>query len=130
VGVDSGPQIADNRSKRGERVLAGDEWDRDPNVLIMRRVFAAIEARQAEFLDRVNIDRMDRGLRSARKMALQLFERVWAGAADAGVRLGEADTADLYVNCLAKVFHTRGIALPEGSLPGSDAVKKLMGGKA
>jgi hypothetical protein len=71
--------------------LAQDEWERDPGVLFMRRVFSAIEARQAELLERLNVLRTDRGLRSARKMALQLFERTRADAADRRVRLGEED---------------------------------------
>lgn len=106
--------------------MTGGEWEKDPGVLFMRRVFSAIEARQAEFLDRVNILRTDRGLRSARTMALRLFEQTWAGAANRGVRLGEEDAADLYVHCLAKVLHTRGIVVPVGSLHAGDVIKRLI----
>ena len=90
----------------------------------MRRVFAAVETRQAELLDRLNIHWMDKGLRSARSMALRLFEQVWARAANQGVRLGEEDAADLYVHCLAKVLGTRGIVAAAESLPGSDVNPK------
>jgi len=105
--------------------LADDEWDKDPGVLFMRRVFAAVETQQAELLGRLNIHRMDKGLRPARSMALDLFERIWARAANQGVRLGEEDAADLYVHCLAKVLHTRGIAVPAESLPVNDLIKRL-----
>jgi len=106
--------------------VAEDEWERDPGVLFMRRAFAAIEIRQGEFLGRLNIHWTDRGLRSARSMALHLFERTWAGAAKCGLRLGEEDAADLYVHCLAKVLHTRGIKAPAASLPRNDVIKRLM----
>lgn len=106
--------------------MALDEWEKDPRVRSMRRVFAAIERRQAELLERMNIDRVERGLRSMRKAALLLFERTWAGAADRGVRLGEEDAVDLYVHCLAKVLHTRGMSVPSESLPDNEAVKRLM----
>jgi hypothetical protein len=106
--------------------VAEDEWERDPGVQFMRRVFAAIETRQGELLERLNIHWTDRGLRSARSMALHLFERTWAGAAKRGQRLGEEDAGDLYVHCLAKVFHTRGIAAPAGFLPANDVIKRLM----
>ena len=68
---------------------AGDEWEKDPRVLSMRRVFAAIETRQADLLDRLNIYWMDRGLKVMRRTALRLFERIWAGAVDRGIRLGK-----------------------------------------
>ncbi|MGD0657860.1 MAG: hypothetical protein ABSD38_07315 [Syntrophorhabdales bacterium] len=105
---------------------AGDEWEKDPRVLSMRRVFAAIETRQAELLDRLNIHWMDRGLKVMRRTALRLFERIWAGAVDRGIRLGEEDAADLYVHCLASVLHTRGIPTPAESLPPNDVIKRLM----
>ena len=92
----------------------------------MRRVFAAIETLQAELLDRANVHWMDKGLRSMRKSTLYLFERIWAGAADRGVRLGEEDAADLYIHCLAKVLQTRGITVPAESLPCNDAVRRVM----
>jgi len=104
-----------------------DEWEKDPGVLFMRRVFAAVETRQAELLDRLNIHWMDKGLRSARSMALRLFEQIWARAANQGVRLGEEDAADLYVHCLAKVLGTRGIVAPAESLPGNDVIRRLIG---
>ncbi len=106
--------------------MAEDEWEKDPRVLSMRRVFAAIDARQAALLERLNIDWMDKGLKVMRRTALDLFERIWAGAVDRGVRLGEEDAVHLYVHCLASVLHTRGISVPAESLPGNDTVKKLM----
>ncbi len=106
--------------------MAEDEWEKDPGVLFMRRVFAAIETRQVELLRRSNIHWMDEGLRSARSTALRLFERIWARAVNQGIRLGEEDAADLYVHCLAKVLHTRGILVPAGSLPGNDLIKRLI----
>ena len=105
---------------------AGDEWEKDPRVVSMRRVFAAIEMRQAALLDRLNIHWMDRGLKVMRRTALHLFERIWAGAVDRGIRLGEEDAADLYVHCLASILHTRGISTPAESLPPNDVIKRLM----
>ena len=105
--------------------MAEDEWERDPGVLSMRRVFAAIEMRQNELLNRLNIHWTDKGLGSARRMALHLFEGLWAGAADKGIRLAEKDAADLYVHCLAKVLGTRGISAP-GALPANDVIERLM----
>jgi len=92
----------------------------------MRRVFAAIEMRQAALLDRLNIHRTDRGLKVMRRTTLHLFERIWAGTADRGVRLGEEDAADLYVHCLASVLSARGISTPAESLPPNDAIKRLV----
>ncbi len=106
--------------------MAEDEWEKDPRVLSMRRVFAAIETRQAALLERLNIHWMDKGLKAMRRTALHLFERIWAGAVDRGVRLGEEDAADLYVHCLASVLRTRGISTPAESLPASDVIKGLM----
>jgi len=106
--------------------LGGDEWEKDPRVHSMRRVFAAIERRQAELLEQMNIDRKERGLKSMRKAALSLFERTWAGAADRGVRLGEEDAVDLYIHCLARVLHTRGMSVPAESLPDNGAIRRLM----
>ena len=103
-----------------------DEWEKDPGVLFMRRVFAAIETQQGELLDRLAIHWTDRGLRSARRMALHLFERIWAGAVSQGIQLAEEDAALLYVHCLARVLHTRGIVVPAESLPGNNMVKRLM----
>lgn len=106
--------------------MAADEWENDPNVLFLRRVFAAIERRQTELLGLLNVHWMDGGLRTARTMALRLFERTWAGRAKKGVRLGEEEAALLYAHCLVKVLHTRGISVPDGFLPGGDAIARLI----
>jgi hypothetical protein len=92
----------------------------------MREVFAAIERRQAELLDELNIRWADSGLRVARGMALHLFERAWSGAAERGIPVGKKTAADLYVHCLAKALQASGVTVPEGSLPESDIMKKLV----
>jgi hypothetical protein len=106
--------------------LGEEEWEKDPGVLSMRRVFAAIERCQAELLEQMNIDWKEKGLRSMRKAALLLFERTWAGASDRGVRLDGEDAVDLYVHCLARVLHTRGLSVPAESLPDNGAIRRLM----
>jgi|GEM_PF-371348 len=103
-----------------------DEWGNDPSVRRMRRVFAAIEARQARLLDGLKVHRFDKRLGQWRKMALHLFEQRSAGAARAGVGLTEKDLADLYIYCLAKVLSTRGITVPKVALPDNAAVAVLV----
>ena len=106
--------------------MEADEWGIDPGVQSMRRVFAAVEAGQDELLDRLTINTRDGRLGCARRIALDLFERTWAGAAGRGMQLGERDAADLYVYCLAKVLKTKGIVVPAALLPGNDAIERLM----
>jgi hypothetical protein len=103
-----------------------DEWGKDPGVESMRRVFAAIEARQEQLLDRLSIHRRDPRLGSARRAALHLFERTWANAAGRGMQLKEQNAADLYAHCLARALRTKGIEVPPTLLPGNDAIERLM----
>ena len=106
-----------------------DEWGRDPSVQRMRRIFAAIDAKQARLLDGAGIHRFDKRLSRWRKAALRLFEQSWSGAVQAGVCLGEKDISDLYLHCLARVLGGRGVTIPDRALPVNPAVARIMGDK-
>ena len=103
-----------------------DEWGRDPAVRGMRRIFAAIEAAQGGFLDKLNIGPMDRRLGQWRRMALHLFEKTWADSERSGRSLDEKDVVDLYLHCLAWVLKSKGVVAPNGSLPDNLAVQHLI----
>ncbi len=106
-----------------------DEWGSDPSVQRMRRIFAAIDAKQAKLLVGAGVHRFDKRLALWRKSALRLFEQGFSKAMQTGACLGEKDVCDLYLHCLAQVLVSRGVAVPAGTLPDNPAVVRIMGEK-
>jgi len=102
-----------------------DEWDRDPSVQSMRRVFSFIEAAQQELLLCLNLSFLDRRLRRSREQALELFERTWSKAVRRGM-MSEKDAAPLYVHCLARTLRLAGVEVPEELLPRDEKVIRFL----
>jgi len=103
-----------------------DTWGRDPQVRYLRGVFAAIEKAQKGFLETVGVSPDDERLRRLRETALKLFERSWTFAAQRGLGGDENSAAVIYIFCLAGAMSTRGIDIPQGSLPTAPELKKLV----
>ncbi len=103
-----------------------DTWGRDPQVRYMRGVFAAIEKAQKGFLETAGVPSGDDRLRRFREMALKFFERSWAYAMQRGLGDDENSAAAIYIFCLARAMSTRGIDIPQGSLPTDPKLKKLV----
>ena len=103
-----------------------DDWGRDPSVWAMRRVFAAMEAAQREFIKNVGLSPFDPRMRRWRERALAAFEASWARSASAGVELGEGEAGALYVHCLGKIMTWEGIDVPAEILPLSEKFAKLL----
>ena len=104
----------------------GDEWGRDPSVRAMRRVFAAMEKEQKEFINTLGLSPFDPRMRQWRERALAAFEASWARSARAGVELGEGEAGALYVHCLGKIMTREGIEVPAEILPLSEKFAKLL----
>jgi hypothetical protein len=103
-----------------------DEWGRDPSVRAMRRVFAAMEAAQREFIKNVGLSPFDPRMRRWRERALAAFDASWAQAARTGVQLSETETGALYVHCLGKIMNREGIDVPAEILPRSEKLQKIL----
>ncbi len=102
------------------------QWEKEPSVRSMRRVFKNMETLQSELLDRLGIQSIDRRLGPVRKTALHLFEQAWSGSARRRIRLEEKDAGDLYVRCLAKALQTGGIAVPLTLLPNNRTAERAL----
>ncbi len=93
-----------------------DDWDQDPSVQSMRRVFAHMETAQEKLLGRLNISPYDNRLRRWREEARTLFERAYALAAKRGVALSEEYLASIYLHCLGQALSLDGIEIPSDAL--------------
>ena len=89
-----------------------DEWEHDPSVQMMRKVFSQMERVQEELLRDLKISPFDQRLRDGREHARDLFERLWPIATRQGIVVGERDAALLYVHCLAHALSQRGVEAP------------------
>jgi hypothetical protein len=103
-----------------------DEWGRDPSVQAMRRVFAAMEAAQREFIKNVGLSPLDPRMRRWRERALAAFDASWAQAARTGAQLSETETGAVYVLCLGKIMNREGIDVPAEILPRSEKLQKIL----
>jgi hypothetical protein len=103
-----------------------DEWERDPSVKRMRRVFARMEERQNELLSAVGIDPHDPRLRGWREKALPHFERCWRIGAGRGLKLSEERTAAVYLHCLAAQMTPDGVRVDPDVLPGDPEIESLV----
>jgi hypothetical protein len=103
-----------------------DEWGGDPSVRAMRRVFAAMEAAQKEFIANLGLSPFDSRLRRWRERTLAAFDSSWARAAGAGVELSEEDAGALYVRCLGKILTREGMDVPSEVFPKSEKIEKIL----
>ena len=103
-----------------------DDWGKDPSVRAMRRVFAAMEKAQKEFLKNLGLSPFDPRMRRWRARALAAFDAAWARSARAGVELGESEAGTLYVHCLGKIMTREGMEVPAGILPQSGKFKEIL----
>ena len=99
-----------------------DDWDCDPSVRSMRKVFAHMEASQKELLRRLNISPFDRRFRRIREEARVLFEQAWTKAIEKGAVLSEEDIASLYIHCLSRELSLDGINIPRDALPNDEKI--------
>jgi hypothetical protein len=111
---------------RESPVPGSDEWGGDPSVRAMRRVFAAMEAAQEEFIKNLGLSPFDQRLRRWRERGLAAFEVVWARAAGAGVDLSEEEAGALYVRCLGKTMIREGMDVALEILPQSEKIEKIL----
>ena len=102
-----------------------DEWDKDPSVQKMRKVFGSMENACRAFLKELQLSPFDPRLRQWRERALVIFERVWAYAARRGSTISEGNAADLYIFALSRVMVSEGIEISEGLFPQNPDVLKL-----
>jgi hypothetical protein len=103
-----------------------DEWGRDPTVRAMRRVFAAMEKEQKEFINHLGLSPLDPRMRRWRERALAAFDASWARNARTGVQLSETETGALYVHCLGNIMNREGIDVPAEILPRSEKLQKIL----
>ena len=103
-----------------------DEWGRDPTVRAMRRVFAAMEKEQKEFINNLGLSPLDPRMRRWRERALAAFDASWARNARTGVQLSETEAGALYVHCLGNIMNREGIDVPAEILPRSEKLQKIL----
>jgi hypothetical protein len=101
-------------------------WDQDPSVQAMRRVFSRMEIAQKELLKQLNISHFDERLRVWRQTALELFERSCANARQQNIALDEEKIAGIYLHCLARTIGSGDIAIARDSLPRDEKIEKLV----
>jgi hypothetical protein len=89
-----------------------DSWVLDPAVGRLRKIFALLEARQAEVLVRLGIPSLDPRVRPARELARRLWERAWARATYRGSELPETRIADLYEYAFLLAFRQQRVGPP------------------
>ena len=99
-----------------------DDWDQDPAVQSMRRVFAHMETAQGKLLGRLNISPYDDRLRRWREEARPLFERTCALAAKRGVVMSEENAASIYLHCLGQTLSLDGVEGPSDALPSDEGI--------
>ena len=103
-----------------------DEWGGDPAVKIMRRVFAAMESAQKEFLSETQISPFEPRLRGWRQGALTLFERSWAVARRRCLDMDEKRAAEIYIACLAHLMASQGVPVERKNLKAEKEVEEVI----
>lgn len=86
-----------------------DQWETDPEVMTMRRIFGHMEKAQQSLLASLGIETHDPRLRGWRERALPRFERCWRIAARRRLKVSEERAALLYLHCLAAEMNQDGI---------------------
>jgi hypothetical protein len=103
-----------------------DEWEMDPAVRTMRRIFVHMEDAQKSFLSALKIDPHDPRLRGWREKALSRFERCWRIASGKGVKLSEQRMAVVYLHCLAAQMSLGGVNLDSIVLQSDNEIELLV----
>ena len=103
-----------------------DPFGADPSVRALRRVFAALEAAQADFLARAGIPSLEPGLRAWREGALRRFQAAWPRAAAQGLVSGPEQAARLYLLALGRAMAAAGRAAPAELLPSEPGLERLL----
>ncbi len=104
-----------------------DQFGRDPQVQHLRRVFAQIEMKQDELLQRLGVSPSDYRLRRVREATLMSFEKAWMLASRSVDRaMGEEDIAVLYLYCLARILAGNRITVPAGVLPRDEKIESVV----
>jgi hypothetical protein len=110
-------------------VYLEDQFGSDPQVRYLRRIFAGMERKQSELLERIGVVPTDYRLKRIREAALKHFEKAWMLAGRRGIVETEDEIGDLYVHCLAKVLSGNRINVPGEFLSSntkiSDVVKEV-----
>lgn len=104
-----------------------DTFGHDPQVRYMRRVFACMEKKQNDLLEKIGINRRDERLRRFRETTLRLFERTWETAVQRDIVKNEDDAAVLYLYCFSYALSTRGIIVPADALPDHKEIRTFAG---
>ena len=86
-----------------------EQWDADPAVRTMRRIFGHMEEAQKSLLNGLEIDLHDPRLRSWRERALPRFERCWRVASQRGMKMTEQRAALVYLHCLSAEMNRDGV---------------------
>jgi len=86
-----------------------DEWGHNPQVQMMRRVFAAMENVQSEYLRSAGVGPYDPGLRRTRDIARLVFERAWPTLAGRADKTPEEEAGVLYLSCLKYALRKTGV---------------------
>ena len=106
-----------------------DQFGRDPQVRYLRRVFAGMERKQSELLERIGVVPTDYRLKRIREAALKHFEKAWMLAGRRGVVESEDEISNIYVACLARILSGNRINVPGEFLPSNarinDVVKEV-----
>jgi putative tricarboxylic transport membrane protein len=89
------------RSPKETAATQGDEWGRDPSVRAMRRVFAAMEKAQKEFINTLGFSPFDPRMRQWRERALAAFDASWARSGRAGAALATAAIGSFLAGAVA-----------------------------
>lgn len=103
-----------------------DRWGRDPNVQVMRRVFARLETAQWKILDRLKISGQDMRLRHWRRETRALFDKAWAQAAGRGIPVSGERVTSLYLYCLVLRMAGDGVDVSDAVLPRDPEIEEIM----
>lgn len=103
-----------------------DQFGRDPQVRYLRRVFAGMEQKQKELLEKIGVVPTDYRLKRVREATLKHFERAWVLASRRGVAETEDEIGDLYILCLAKILAGNRITVPGELLPSNPRINDVI----
>lgn len=103
-----------------------DEWEHDPSVQSMRRVFSYMEEAQQKLLRDLHISFFDRKLHRVREQALESFERAWPLAIKKGIITTEKDAAPIYLHCLIQALKMARFEVPNELLVKDEKVIQLL----
>jgi len=103
-----------------------DQFGRDPQVRYLRRVFAGIERRQKDLLEKIGVTPTDYRLKRVREATLKHFEKAWMLAGRRGIVETEDEISDLYILCMAKILTGNRIPVPDELLPSTTKINDII----